>query len=74
MSRTTGKTYVRIPLKDARILKEILEGKTGSSQAMRLVRMQAESSFFKALEKAEHREAVKQGVAEEIGEGDWGRE
>lgn len=52
MSKATGKTFVRIPLKEARILKEILQGETGASPAMKMVRMQAEAAFFKAIEKA----------------------
>lgn len=67
MSKATGKTFVRIPLKEARILKELLQGEFGDTPTMKLIRMHVEAVLSKALEKAEKREAKKQEIADEMG-------
>ena len=71
MSKLTGKTYVRLTLRDANFLKEKLLELKYSSQAS-VHELAALANFLKACEEAEKREIKKQELADDLGEGTWG--
>ena len=71
MSKLTGKTYVRLTLRDAKALKEKLLELKYSSQAS-VHELAALANFMKACEEAEKREIKKQELADDLGEGTWG--
>ena len=71
MSKLTGKTYVRLTLRDAKALKEKLLELKYSSQAS-VHELAALANFMKACEEAEKREIKKQQLADDLGEGTWG--
>lgn len=70
MSKLTGKTYVRLTLRDANFLKEKLLELKYSTQAS-VHELAALANFLKACEEAEKREIKKQELADDLGEGTW---
>lgn len=71
MSKLTGKTYVRMPLDEAKVLKDLLLELKNLREFVCNAELVAFRNFWAACEEAEKREKKKQDLADEMGEGTW---
>lgn len=72
MSKLTGKTYVRMPLDEAKVLKDLLFKLKNLREFVSNAEFVAFRNFLMACEEAEKREIKKQELADDLGEGTWG--
>lgn len=71
MSKLTGKTYVRMPLDEAKVLRDLLLELKNLREFVSNAELVAFRNFWAACEEAEKREKKKQDLADEMGEGTW---